>query len=155
MNVMCMPMNLTLCTADHALRAMSAIDQNRDQQSQKPFYKGKGRGKNFQRDSDTKPYCRRYWQPGSRQRHSRTFLFFPKPISLFSRVAHSRESFFLEKCTFHFKMHVGYKKTWIIIALYMYDMLNPRMLMPLNISCFTLLQASSAEFFWFPKRQEI
>ena len=41
---------------------------------------GKGRGKHFQSDSDTKLYCRdwSYWQPGSRQRHS-NFSFLPKP----------------------------------------------------------------------------
>ena len=49
--------------------------------TQKSPYKGKGRGKNFQRDADSKPYRRdqRYWQPDSRQRHSRTSLVFPKP----------------------------------------------------------------------------
>ena len=31
-------------------------DQNLDQQSQKSSYKDKGRGKNFQRDPDAKPY---------------------------------------------------------------------------------------------------
>ena len=33
-------------------------DQNRDQQSQKSSYKGKGRDRKIQRDSDTKPYRR-------------------------------------------------------------------------------------------------
>ena len=61
-------------------------------------------------------------------------------LSLFSRVGHSRESFLLEKCIFHIKIHVGYRKTWITIALYMYDMLNTRTLMPVNISCFTVLK---------------
>ena len=64
-------------------------------------------------------------------------------LSLFSQVDPSHESFLLENYAFDIKIHVRNGKTWFIISLYMYDMLNSWMAM--NISCFTVILG------WDPK----